>query len=132
MSAPVQYDTFWTNVIRQSNYSVKEVASVLNRGDSTLRNYLTGNSMPSNTTIQAICDLFGIEFTEGKRQFATAFDAYHSDAKSTKTVSTKKKSKEVVAKQPKLDEATLDLVLSNIYNKVDYDTYKQISSILRG
>lgn len=144
MSRSIKYETYWHNVVKGCD--INKLAAQIGKGDSTLRNYLTGQSMPPSDTIATLCDIFNIAYEEGKNGFVDAYNRYHnadSSCKATKPAivkpvdmsSTKLETDVVLSGNPKDTKKpspeVIDTVLSILYNNVSYEVFSQISNILK-
>ena len=76
-------DTYWNKLRVERGYKLKELAEVLDMNLGTLGAFFTGQSMPKDETIKAICDLFGIDFGTGKLAFEHAHRAWDAEHKRT-------------------------------------------------
>lgn len=69
-------DNFWTNIRRNAHESLTDISKATGILKSTLAKAFSGRRMPKDTTIQAICDHYCVDFNIGKEEFSKAHSAY--------------------------------------------------------
>lgn len=69
-------DTFWNRLRAKSGWSYKDLAETVGKSRSMIAQWFTGAIMPTNDSIQTLCELFGITYQEGYEGFADAHRAY--------------------------------------------------------
>jgi len=67
-------NTFWNRIRTEAGLTINEVAEGIGKQGKRVMigKYFTGEAMPSDDTIRAICNLFDIDFTKGKEEFINA------------------------------------------------------------
>ena len=154
------YETFWNVVKEESGLTLKEIAEGIGKKNNQrlVGKYFTGELMPKDATITTICNLFDVDFEQGKEEFKKASLAWRS--KRTERQTKAKVVKEEVAtetpvvnmpKEPiviekdgrtlvptksapaKVEPKKIDTsnIESLIYGKIDYDEFEAIRTILR-
>ena len=93
--------TFWNKVKEESGLSLAEVAEGIGMKGKyrMVGKYFTGELMPNDAKITAICNLFDVDFAQGKTEFKKASDTYKAKKKGT---STTKPATEVKGIEPKI------------------------------
>jgi len=135
---------------------VKEVAEYLGEDPKKVSAYFTGFLLPDDNTIRQLCELFDVDFNVGSLEFQHAHRKYTAEHK--RTLKGRAKSAKVNANSLNSVEDVLEVLFSRlscdefisiyelirgtsaldvdpmriIYNKVDYDTYNRINSIMLG
>lgn len=158
-SAHTFKNTFWSNKRVEQNIKIDEIVEYLKlqgvlKCPSAIGMYFTGQQVPQQYVSDAICDMFGVDKTQGWLEFQHAHRAWKAEKGNKTLVKSakkpyvyKKKDKqiepEVVAVVPIEDTPVFptvaitgeellanrkDIVLRTIYNLVDYDTYKKVES----
>lgn len=72
-------DTFWCRKRVEQNITVQEIADAVHLSTGIVGMYLTGQRMPTDATIKQICDLFDVDFLEGKSEFTKACKLWDSE-----------------------------------------------------
>lgn len=130
-------DTFWCRKRVEQNITVQEIADAVHLSTGIVGMYLTGQRMPTDATIKQICDLFDVDFLEGKSEFTKACKLWDSEPHRV----VKYKSEQQVTKTPKevTDTSTAkkpqsvpESVLRLIYGKVPREMFEAISEGTEG
>ena len=152
-SAFARKDNFWSKLRVKNNVTVREVATMLGANEKTVSGYFTGFLMPDDTTIKRICELFDVDFSNGKLEFQHAHTRYKAEHKPTLKYSAKKKK---IGEINNIEDIFLTLygvvscaefidiyntaigkksdnidIMGILYGKVDYKTFNKIITMLR-
>ena len=136
-------DTFWCKKRVEGNFKVTELAELIGCSRATMGAYLTGFLMPSDSVIQTLCELFGVEFIKGKREFIKAHKSYDVEHKRTLKARGEHKEpvRELEVEEPKTevvqeksvmnDTEKMGAILRLVYSsrKLDYDTFCKLSQM---
>lgn len=145
-------DNFWCRKRVECNMKVTEVGEAIDHPYKRVGQYFTGQALPDDNIIHALCDLFDVDFVTGKQEFIKAnkiwIGEHDKDLISGKIVSKPKKSvankptkkKKPVAEKPQskkadtptktLDADTITYISTKIYGKVDYQEFIRIVDLL--
>lgn len=89
-NARIYSDTFWSKKRCDNNLSIKDLSDLLGSSYTQTSKYLTGQTMPPESAMRKICELFDVEFDVGKKEFYDAHANWevekNSKAKSTEQV----------------------------------------------
>ena len=132
--------TFWSQKRHDAKLSIKDLSALTEVSYSMISKYLTGQVMPSDEKIRIMCDLFAVDFKEGKQEFRKAYIAWHkrydedkSEEVATNTVNyslVEKVANIVYGKVSFEDFKSLmtgtPIDLSHFYGKVDFETFNTI------
>ena len=137
------YSNFWTekrNSAGVTNTDIREYLK-LSKDTTTIAKYFTGEIMPKDDTIKAICNMFDVDFATGKAEFEKINADYHNKPQKTAEVAntvvpsvtvapvvvpettTKKKSETI---KPDIN----DDVIKCIYGEVSYDEFFTIKDLI--
>lgn len=143
--------TFWNTIRNESGLTIVEVAEGIGKPKSrvVVGKYFTGEVMPNDETITALCNLFDVEFERGKEEFSKAYDAWHNRLPSTPEtpIAEEVPVPEIQEEEP---EDTLTAPIGNlqiqptpevadvpeqdigklVYGKVDYDEFNMIKDCI--
>ena len=139
-------DNFWMRKRIEAKLRYKDIANVTGLNATTLGNYFSGSSMPSDKAIEIICKFFDVDPIKGKAEFMEihrAWDAFNNKApltckkrgytrrkkvsESTDTVET---NQDTPVENQKTSIETNVSVARTIYGKVDYDTFINILKVI--
>lgn len=145
-------DNFWSRKRVECNMKVTEVGEAIDQPYKRVGQYFTGQTLPDDDIIHALCDLFDVDFVTGKQEFINAnkiwVGEHDKDLISGKIVNRPKKSaankptkkKKSIAEKPEpekidnptkpLDADTIDYIATKIYGKVDYQEFFRIIDLL--
>lgn len=145
-------DNFWCRKRVECNMKVSEVGEAIDHPYKRVGQYFTGQALPDDDVIHAICDLFDVDFVTGKQEFINAnkiwVGEHNKDLISGKIVNKPKKSaankptkkKKSVVEKPQsqkidiptktLDADTITYIATKIYGKVDYQEFTRIIDLL--
>ena len=123
-------DNYWSRKRVEKGYTVKTIAKKTGINNKTLTSYFTGLSLPKPYAIASICDLFGVDYEEGRVQFERAHRAYEeSHRKGRRLVCSarvryqpKKKYKKHKDSANAVSVSTSD-ILPILYGKIPYADY---------
>lgn len=147
------FDTYWNRKRWEQGLEITDIADYLGIIPQTVSAYFVGKYMPKDTVIQKLCDLFSIDFEDGKQGFADTIKArqqgnipvLHSVPGSKSSM---KKLKQAVRKSAKSSENSSDIsntlcspiskstvftddaILELIYGKVEYPDFYRIAENL--
>ena len=91
-------DTFWNLLRVEKNYKLDELSDVTGHTRWDISNWFTGKRMPNDYIIQEFCDLFGVNFKEGKLEFERGYATFHGRDGKTIATAPRKACKDVVDK----------------------------------
>lgn len=100
--------TWWNELRRQKNITLQEIADLCDLSEGQVSHIFSGNQMPADDFIEKVCELFDVDFFEGKLHFDAAHDARKAEKIQAQT------------------QNAADDLLKVVYGKVDYDTYVKI------
>lgn len=124
-------DTFWCRKRVEQNITVQEIADAVHLSTGIVGMYLTGQRMPTDETIKQLCDLFDVNFLEGKSEFVKAYKLWDSEPHRV----VKYRSEQQVTKTPKetIDTSMAkkpqnvpESVLEVLYGKLPQKAFKAI------
>ena len=132
-------DTFWNKVRVEKGFKLQEIADYLHCSIGSVGSYFSGQTVPSEKVIKALCEYFEIAEPLGTRAFVEDNKAWHAEhvrvyrvpaQKVTKSKKPKKKTEEVApvvteAIPTKADVTTK--VVELIYGKIPYDAFVAIT-----
>lgn len=137
--------TFWTEKRTSSGFTLQDLSDLTKIEYSTLSKYFTGQTMPTDEIIKQLCDLFGVDFKEGKHEFRKAYTEWHR-----KNSLSKREVEPTNAVNYSLVEKVADIVygkvsfedfralmtgsaidISHFYGKVDFETFNTIMQTLK-
>lgn len=130
-------DTFWNRKRVEKGVHIRELAEVLGCGVSTLGSFFSGQHVPNEKMIEALCTLLDVDPLEGTREFIKANkewdtqrgQAYKVVVKQKVEEDTKPKDTEVLnTLVPITPVVASESVLEILYGKVSYDDYNAIES----
>ena len=150
-------DNPWNRRRTLANMQYQDIADILGGTKSKWGMYFSGQNMPKPAVVHKLCELFGVDFDEGYRDFENMHLAWKSTRGHNKKVADGKPT-EIKEKENKKmkDEPTnkaepcenenkwnvddvredkdidyiRDYVLSLLYQKVDYETFKKVDKAL--
>ena len=124
-------DNFWSRKRVEAGLHVKELAGMLNMPYSTVGEYLSGQLIPPDNVIKALCELFDVNYDTGALEFQRANRAWksmreHKDYKviNTNTLRAEALVPEVDKKEPVIDYRTK--FLKAVYGCVSYEQYEEL------
>lgn len=150
-------DTFWSKMRVENDLKLSEVAEALDVEHKRVARYFSGQSVPTDSEIKIICDLFDVDFTKGKYEFNKAHKAWRGERKRdrSKYISAKQfmdtesepdkvapiaSAPDKVAPivpavtatniQVNLDKNTASRILANLYGKIDYHYFVAVSKLI--
>lgn len=71
------YDTFWGRLKGAKGYNLSDLAEVVGVSQPTITQYMKGDGIPTDEGIKALCELFNVNFTEGKKAFIKDYQKRH-------------------------------------------------------
>lgn len=124
-------DNFWSRKRVEAGLHVKDVANLLNMASSSVGEYLTGQVIPPEPVIKALCLLFDVDYDTGELEFQRAHRAWKSmrEHKDYKVISAKTLRAEALASEVKEEPAMTKFteeLYSVIYGKVTFEQYEEI------
>ena len=109
--------TFWTEKRTASGFTLQDLSDLTKIEYSTLSKYFTGQTMPIDDTIKQLCDLFGVDFKEGKHEFRKAYTEWHRKNSLSK--------REVEPTKP-VNYSLVEKVADIVYGKVSFEDFKAL------
>ena len=139
-------DTFWAKKRLEAELSIEDVAEAVGAKRSTIGNSFLGVFVPSDELIRKLCDLFDVDFEEGKAEFIKAHNEKHSkklqkplvDITEVPTVTESEKQAEASVNVEPEDTPSVSPVnlgsdlLQLIYGKLPYAEFMEIVVITKG
>lgn len=146
-----KHDTFWNQQRVQQDLRLVDVAEYMHKNHTTVCRWFTGCDMPTDDQIHQLCELFGIDYLQGKQEFIKAHDQWvsiHEEPKGVKghkievavnSVTTPPKPKKVESNLVDLAQAepihTETLVpkstlLELVYGKIPYDAFFKFTTLV--
>ena len=123
-------NTFLNQLRVKRGCPLRELAKAVGVCPSSARKYLIGQFMPSDDRIKIMCDILGIDFATGKREFEKAFKAAHRGKNFIEN-----KNREVTIKETSADmpaEPNLKREIREmIYKKVEFEVYDYVDDKLQ-
>lgn len=122
-------DNFWSRLRAEKGIKIKEVAEYLHLSGGGVGAYFTGESMPDEDKINALCDLFDVDPVLGAREFKKAHDKWVSEHHKAKMIAgskvERKEPTEETVEEPTEKVCTLDgyAVCKLLYGKLPYADY---------
>lgn len=141
-------DNFWQKTRQDANLTMKDVTELINLdrkalnlqelAKTTVSKYFTGQVLPSDRTVQSLCNIFNVDLTLGKNEMRTAYIEWHREAKETTKVAepeiTKETSEDIEDIPQCADPTTfttpnpVETVVRNLYGKIPYDDFKIVEN----
>lgn len=103
-------DTYWNKLRVERGFKLKEIAEVLDMHVGTIGAFFTGQAMPNDKAVADMCDLFGVGFLEGRRQFENAHKAWDAEHKRVYRLPAVKS--QGITAEVKVDESRIEEVLA--------------------
>lgn len=129
----LKIDNFWNRLRVEKNVRYKELAELFGVCESTMGAYFSGQTMPKDTVIRELCDLFNVDFAKGKEEFKRANEAWSSsNHKCTKKL-TVGNAESIKGKQAIEVVGTVERnvdVFSIIYGKIPYALFMKFLDIV--
>lgn len=72
-------DNFWSKLRVDNNLTVDEVGDIIGVSGSWLSKFCTGQAMPNDEQINALCNYFDVDPVRGKAEFLTAHEIWDAD-----------------------------------------------------
>lgn len=94
-------DNFWSLKRVEANVTIRELAETIGIKETTLGSYFTGQSMPKQEIVYALCDWFGVEYIKGEREFLKAHKAYDAQRNGKKVKATANRGIGVISEEIK-------------------------------
>lgn len=70
--------TYWNDLRLKNGYKLSDIAITLGTSVSNVGKWFSGRYVPCDKDIHDICDLFGVDYEEGKSEFIKARDSWKS------------------------------------------------------
>lgn len=159
-------NNFWQKTRQDANLTMKDVTELINLdrkalnlpelAKTTVSKYFTGQVLPSDRTVQSLCNIFNVDLTLGKNEMRTAYIEWHREAKATPKVAEPETTEETsenievtsqceqawnrwvekgVAEPETTSDATtsttpnpVETVVRNLYGKIPYDDFKIVEN----
>ena len=130
------HSNFWTYKKSTAGITCKDIADYLklNKDSSTIAKYFSGEIMPSDNTIKALCNMFDTDYSTGKAEFEKINKAYHANKKKKNPEETPVKEVPVtptvtVSETPDTPDK-VDDIMESIYGIVSYDEFFEIRDMV--
>lgn len=146
-------DTNWNRLKQEKCYSSKYIGQMIGVDTTTVNSWLGGRSLPNNSNMEKLCDLFGIDQSTGRKMFEADMHGEVYDVSSSNNVSymattesTSLSLKDILGKfidydvnptaiymfltEYKQCAEDTDAVLLNIYGKIEVTDYQKIYQIV--
>lgn len=65
-------ENFWSRKRVENSVTLKEIANLLGKKETTVGAYFSGQLMPNDDTIHTLCDFFDVSFNDGQIEFQHA------------------------------------------------------------
>ena len=115
--ANTKYTNFWSKKRVEAGLTLPQVAKKIGKNDKTTSAYFTGFLVPHRDTLHKICDIFGVSYDIGEKEFDKAHREYLEN-----------KGKGGV----KVDKTDIyNQVIERIYGKVPCQTFIDIMTSLK-
>lgn len=141
-------NNFWQATRREAQLTLQDVTDLINLdrkalnlqelAKTTVSKYFTGQVLPSDRTVQSLCNIFNVDFTLGKNEMQTAYIEWHRETKATSKGAepeTTKETSENIEDIPQCADSTIsttpnpvETVVRNLYGKIPYDDFKIVEN----
>lgn len=116
-------DTFWARQRVSRNLTIRDMGAMIGYSEKTFARFLTGQNMPPDSAIRALCSIFDVEYEVGKAEFEKAVANWRPNRR--RTVSRK----DVISKQ--ISEAVIDNIADSLYGKIPYSKFKLVIEYMK-
>lgn len=116
-------DTFWARQRVSRNLTIRDMGAMIGYSEKTFARFLTGQSMPPDSAIQALCNIFDIEYEVGKAEFEKAAANWKPNRR--KHVN----KKDVLSAQ--ISESVIDNIADILYGKIPYSKFKLVIEYMK-
>ena len=131
-------DTFWNRLRAEQGFKIEELAEHLHLAGGTVGAYFTGEAMPKEAVILALCDLFDVDPVLGEREFKRAHDKWVSESHKAKRIAggKVKQKEEPIAKveptAPNPPTIDRDSLCKLLYGELPYEEFKHVTEAISG
>lgn len=124
--ARMDNDTWWNRLRVEKNISYAVLGRIFNRSRQNYSDIFSGQRMPKDDTIRALCSVFNVDFDKGKSEFIKAHKTWCSKHGRGSPNSCSSRIQRSLSNAAHNDCTSIDLS-PFLYGKVDYNTYMQVS-----
>lgn len=130
-------DNFWSKKRVENGVTLKDVAKLIGSTETAVGMYFSGQLMPNESIIRALCDLFDVDFNTGYVEFQHAHRNWKAERHSTVKHSVKMNKETVcdeVAEIP-CEDATknVETILEQLYGELSCKDFVAVyDCIMRG
>lgn len=78
MSKPVVFHNFWNDLRESQKLTLNDLEAITSIPHSSLGKWFSGFTKPKDNSIRILCDIFNVDFEEGKREFLKAYSERHT------------------------------------------------------
>lgn len=71
--------TFWNDLRVKNGLLIKDIAELLNLSAGTVGGWFSGQKVPSELNLIALCTLFGVDIDKGREEFIKARNSWSSE-----------------------------------------------------
>lgn len=112
-------NTYWNGIKEKSDLPLRTVAKLCDTTINTVHNNFTGVTMPRDNLIKNYCELFKVDFDEGKQEFIKAYEAKHPG--NLVDITTYK-----YTIRREIPEVNLDSILPLVYGEIACEDYNKL------
>ena len=132
-------DNFWSKLRVERGIRISEIAQYMGMSNAAIGGYFTGQFLPNDDVIKALCELFDVEYGKGSCEFQKAHREWKADqTREVQLRATPTPKAPEVKKQPTVSSGSSDKTrLANrvggiLYGKIPYAVFVEVTDKIKG